>query len=94
MGRKEDKNQCPRCMSLTSFILVHGHYQCLICKSVVDDCCQGETCETSIQTPKDKFDTCIERIDVIRQGFANCFCWSSHRRQVFFCVKNMIPDLL
>ena len=54
MERKENKNQCPRCMSLTSFILVHGHYQCLICKSVVDDCCQGETCETNIQTPKDK----------------------------------------
>ena len=26
--------------------VVHGHYQCPVCKSVIDDCCNGETCQT------------------------------------------------
>ena len=40
------KDQCPRCQNMGQMIDVHGHLQCGICGSVVDDCCQGEVaCE-------------------------------------------------
>ena len=38
--------RCPRCQSEVSLFFVHGHYQCPVCKSNVDDCCQGEVCQT------------------------------------------------
>ncbi len=34
--------RCPRCQGNLQTINVHGHEQCIICNSVVDDCCQGE----------------------------------------------------
>ena len=37
---------CPRCQSPSQAVFVHGHYQCPVCKSVIDDCCNGETCQT------------------------------------------------
>jgi len=37
---------CPRCLHETTFVQVHGHYQCAKCNSIVDDCCQGEVCDT------------------------------------------------
>lgn len=37
-------NRCPRCGAPESIIEVHGHGQCAMCKSNIDDCCQGETC--------------------------------------------------
>lgn len=37
-------DRCPRCGG-TGKIEVHGHYQCSSCRSVIDDCCQGETCQ-------------------------------------------------
>ena len=36
---------CLRCGQQTTMIAVHGHYQCQLCKSVVDDCCNGLTCQ-------------------------------------------------
>ena len=33
---------CPRCNVKLMFVEVHGHYQCIVCKSVIDDCCNGE----------------------------------------------------
>ena len=39
--------RCPRCGSEVKLIFVHGHYQCPLCKSNVDDCCQGEVCQTT-----------------------------------------------
>ena len=36
---------CPRCHAMTRPIGVHGHIQCEICKSNIDDCCSGETCQ-------------------------------------------------
>ena len=36
---------CPRCQAITQPLVVHGHYQCQICKSNIDDCCQGEVCQ-------------------------------------------------
>ena len=40
---------CPYCSSNQGFIYVQSHYQCLTCKRVVDDCCNGET-EVCINT--------------------------------------------
>lgn len=36
---------CPRCQCTTTPVEVHGHTQCRVCKLVVEECCQGETCE-------------------------------------------------
>jgi hypothetical protein len=33
---------CPKCQQESNRINVHGHDQCSVCGSVVDDCCQGE----------------------------------------------------
>mgnify|MGYP004180589175 CR=1 FL=1 len=46
---------CPRCHAMTRPIGVHGHIQCEICKSNIDDCCQGEVCQpTMINQEEDK----------------------------------------
>jgi hypothetical protein len=39
--------KCPRCQGNLKTIEVHGHIQCAICGSVVDDCCQGRPMYTS-----------------------------------------------
>ena len=41
------KLPCLYCSSLKGYIYVQSHYQCLNCKTVVDDCCSGEN-EVSI----------------------------------------------
>jgi|UPI00012C85A7 hypothetical protein len=40
---------CPRCHAIIQPVVVHGHYQCQICKSNIDDCCSGEICQSSIE---------------------------------------------
>ena len=40
---------CPRVHATIQLELVHGHYQCQICKSNIDDCCSGEICQPSIE---------------------------------------------
>ena len=40
---------CPRCHAVIQPVAVHGHYQCQICKSNIDDCCSGETCQPTIE---------------------------------------------
>jgi hypothetical protein len=35
------QDHCPRCGGVGR-IEVHGHSQCAVCGSVIDDCCQGE----------------------------------------------------
>ena len=38
--------RCPRCQGSLKTVNVHGHDQCVVCGSIVDDCCQGEAlCE-------------------------------------------------
>jgi hypothetical protein len=39
-------HRCPRCQSILKTVVVHGHEQCLICKSNIFECCSGDTCET------------------------------------------------
>ena len=38
---------CPRCHSLLATVVVHGHEQCLVCKSNIIECCSGEVCQPS-----------------------------------------------
>ena len=33
--------RCPRCQGILQSMNVHGHEQCVLCHSIVDDCCQG-----------------------------------------------------
>ena len=33
--------RCPRCQGTLQTMNVHGHEQCVLCHSIVDDCCQG-----------------------------------------------------
>lgn len=41
--RNEMDDACVRCGTpLASIVEVHGHGQCSVCGSVIDDCCQGE----------------------------------------------------
>ena len=42
----EANDPCPRCGARMLRVFVHGHYQCQSCRSNIDDCCQGELCET------------------------------------------------
>ena len=33
---------CPYCGQLTQVVWVHGHGQCMVCKTIIDECCRGE----------------------------------------------------
>jgi hypothetical protein len=33
--------RCPRCQGALQTVNVGGHEQCVLCHSVIDDCCQG-----------------------------------------------------
>ena len=58
---------CPRCHALIQPVAVHGHYQCQICKSNIDDCCSGEVCQPmNISQEEDNF----ERI-ILKEDFSN-----------------------
>ena len=43
---KAHQQRCPRCQSPLNTVVVHGHKQCVICKSNIFECCSGDTCET------------------------------------------------
>jgi len=34
--------RCPRCQGVLKTIEIHGHTQCITCKAVVEECCQGQ----------------------------------------------------
>ena len=34
--------RCPRCQGVLRTVEIHGHTQCVICKAVVEECCQGQ----------------------------------------------------
>ncbi len=36
------ENVCPYCGQSSQTVFVHGHEQCVFCKSNVAPCCQGE----------------------------------------------------
>ena len=37
------QQRCPRCQSPLNTVVVHGHEQCVICKSNIFECCSGDT---------------------------------------------------
>lgn len=40
---------CPYCGQLTKVVWVHGHGQCMFCKTNFDECCRGESMDDSNQ---------------------------------------------
>jgi hypothetical protein len=40
------QQRCPRCQSPLNTVVVHGHEQCVICKSNIFECCSGATPNT------------------------------------------------
>ena len=43
---------CPRCHSPLTTVFVHGHEQCLACKSNIIECRSGEVCQSSKSAAK------------------------------------------
>ena len=39
---QDERKKCKRCGSDKNPVDVHGHTQCVDCKCVQEDCCQGE----------------------------------------------------
>jgi hypothetical protein len=44
--RRTNDPRCPRCQNLLNTVVVHGHEQCVFCKSNIFECCSGDTCDT------------------------------------------------
>ena len=40
--REHCSPRCPRCQVVLKTVEIHGHMQCVICKAVVEECCQGQ----------------------------------------------------
>jgi hypothetical protein len=38
-------NICPWCGQLSQIIWVHGHGQCSLCGTNIEECCRGEQCD-------------------------------------------------
>ncbi len=56
---------CPRCHALIQPVAVHGHYQCQISKSNIDDCCSGEVCQPmNISQEEGNFERVILKEDL------------------------------
>lgn len=39
---------CPYCGQLTKIVWVHGHGQCVFCKTNFDECCRGESADDNL----------------------------------------------
>ena len=44
---------CPYCGNPVRVIRVHGHGQCSVCHTVIDECCRGEQIEQTERKQKD-----------------------------------------
>ena len=38
---------CPYCGQSSQTVFVHGHEQCVVCKTNVEPCCQGQVLKSS-----------------------------------------------
>lgn len=45
---------CNWCGNLVEIIWVHGHGQCSFCKTNIDECCKGETCNKEMNPDDNK----------------------------------------
>lgn len=54
-----DKNIifCPYCGQVSKIVWVHGHGQCFVCKTVIDECCRGEQDLSSPEKNKSQIKT-------------------------------------
>ena len=41
-SKKTQEKICPYCGQSSQTVFVHGHEQCVVCKTNVEPCCQGE----------------------------------------------------
>ena len=44
--KEPHKKVCPYCGQSSQTVFVHGHEQCVFCKTNVEPCCQGEVQES------------------------------------------------
>ena len=44
--KESQKKPCPYCGQSSQTVFVHGHEQCVFCKTNVEPCCQGEVQES------------------------------------------------
>ena len=44
--KEPQKKVCPYCGQSSQTVFVHGHEQCVFCKTNVEPCCQGEVQES------------------------------------------------
>ena len=47
---------CPYCGHSSQTVFVHGHEQCVVCKTNVEPCCQGEFSKSSWTNHLDKIE--------------------------------------
>jgi len=47
LPKNKNLQRCPRCQTELKTVVVHGHEQCMFCKSNIFECCTGDTCETA-----------------------------------------------
>ena len=45
--KKPKEEVCPYCGQSSKTIFVHGHEQCVFCKTNIEPCCQGEVQESN-----------------------------------------------
>ena len=79
---------CPRCHALIQPVAVHGHYQCQICKSNIDDCCSGEVCQPiNISQEEDE-----DKMTTYKSPWVNCR-WSivGNDLVIYTLTPNFIP---
>ena len=46
--KASQENICPYCGQLSQTLFVHGHEQCILCKTNVEPCCQGAVQEVNL----------------------------------------------
>ena len=46
LSKKQSKNKiCPYCGQSSQTVFVHGHEQCVVCKTNIEPCCSGQGLE-------------------------------------------------
>ena len=48
-NKESQKKVCPYCGQSSQTVYVHGHEQCVFCKTNTEPCCQGEIQELKSQ---------------------------------------------
>lgn len=52
VGAHRSQLPCPFCGTIAQPVYIHGHYQCVTCKTNIDPCCGGEqACDSGDPAP-------------------------------------------